>query len=251
MQKTSSTLSFLIGLMVVLVMWIVFFADKIVPFKFYQFGVLPKSFEGLKGIIFSPLIHDSSNYNHIINNSVPTIVLIFIIHQRFTKIFWKILILTWFISGSLLWVFAQNNNSYHIGMSGVIYGLASFIFTIGVINKFLPYQALSLFIVFVYGSLIWGVFPSPQPVSWEGHLTGLISGVFLAILYRKKIPQRPKFSYEIEKELGIDPPDLEGFYKEQIEKQNIAENKSKEDPIKVVYDYKENPSQNNNKKSIE
>jgi len=89
-------------------------------------------------------------------------------------------------------------------MSGIVYGLAGFLFTSGVIRKYLPLQALSLFVIFLYGSMIWGVFPTPQPISWEGHLAGLLVGVFLAYWFRKKGPQRPKYQYEIEKELGIE-----------------------------------------------
>lgn len=250
MHKSHALPSFLIGISLVLIMWMSLFADKMLSVKFYEFGILPKTLSGLKGIVFSPLIHDNKDYSHIINNSIPTLILTFILHQRFTKIFWKVFFLSWILCGLLVWVFAENTNSFHIGMSGLIYAFASFIFTIGVIIKYLPYQALSLFIVFVYGSLIWGIFPSPLPISWEGHLSGLLTGIILAILYRKKVPQRPKYSYEIEKDLGIEPPDLEALYYEQLKKQELEENQNNNDEIKIVYDYKQNQtsSQKQNKK---
>jgi uncharacterized membrane-anchored protein YhcB (DUF1043 family) len=68
----------------------------------------------------------------------------------------------------------------------------------------------------MYGGMIWGVFPMEEHVSWEGHLSGLVVGVALAFLYRKRGPQSPKYSYEIEKEMGIEPPDFEGELNERI-----------------------------------
>jgi hypothetical protein len=125
-------------------------------------------------------------------------------------------------------------------MSGVIYSLAAFLFTSGVLRKYLPLQALSLFIVFIYGSMIWGIFPTEQHVSWEGHLSGMLVGIFLAFYYRKLGPQRPKYQFEIEKELGIEPPDLEGQYWEQVrqvEEMNKQLEKNQSE-IKVVFEIK-------------
>jgi hypothetical protein len=150
----------------------------------------------------------------------------------------KVFLFSWFLTGLLLWIFAKNNGAYHIGMSGVIYALAAFLFISGVLRKYLPLQALSLFIVFVYGSLIWGIFPTEQHISWEGHFSGMLVGIILAFYYRKQGPQRPKYQYEIEKELGIEPPDFEGLYWEQV---RIAEELKKQqeeerNPIKIIYE---------------
>ena len=137
-------------------------------------------------------------------------------------------------------------------MSGVIYALAGFLFTSGVLRKYLPLQALSLFIIFLYGSMIWGIFPTQPRVSWQGHLSGLIVGIILAIVYRKQGPQRPKYQYEIEKELGIEPPDFEGDLRraieaeqaaleaqQELEKQMALEQENQK-PVVVVYQYKKN-----------
>ena len=101
-------------------------------------------------------------------------------------------------------------------MSGMVYALAAFLFTSGVIRGYRPLQAIALFVAFVYGSMIWGIFPTEAHVSWEGHLSGMVVGVILAIVYRKRGPQAPKYIYEIEKELGIEPPDLEGQWNERV-----------------------------------
>jgi uncharacterized membrane-anchored protein YhcB (DUF1043 family) len=102
----------------------------------------------------------------------------------------------------------------------------------------LPLQALSLFIIFLYGSMIWGVFPTQPRVSWQGHLSGLIVGVVLAFIYRKQGPQRPKYQYEIEKELGIEPPDFEGDLRRALEAE--AKAAAEQSTTIVVYDYKKN-----------
>jgi hypothetical protein len=117
----------------------------------------------------------------------------------------------------------------------------------------LPLQALSLFIVFLYGSMIWGIFPTKERISWEGHLSGMIVGVVLAFIYRARGPQRPKYQYEIEKELGIEPPDLEGMYLEKLRLQEEEERLREEalrnvsSEIHVHYIYEKNPPEQDNK----
>jgi hypothetical protein len=123
----------------------------------------------------------------------------------------------------LVWIYAKNNGSYHIGMSGLVYLLAGFLFFSGVFRRFLPLQAISLFVVFLYGSMIWGIFPMEEKVSWEGHLMGFILGIIQAFWFRENGPQRPKFQYEIEKEMGIEPIDLEGIWNEKIRLAELVE----------------------------
>ena len=219
------------ALFVVVIMWLVYWADFLFIFDFHKLGVLPKTIEGLKGILFMPLIHAHSDFKHILNNSVPTFLLLTLLFYSYKDIAVKVFFGSWILTGILVWIFATNKGSFHIGMSGVIYALAAFLFTSGVLRKYLPLQALSLFIVFLYGSLIWGIFPTTPRISWEGHLMGMIVGVLLAVYYRSEGPQRPKYQYEIEKELGIEPPDLEGMYLEQVRLAEEAEAKRKADEL--------------------
>ena len=118
--------------------------------------------------------------------------------------------------------------------------LVGFLFVSGVLRKFLPLQAISLFIVFLYGSMIWGVFPMKERVSWEGHLMGLSVGVVLAFLFRENGPQRPKFQYEIEKEMGIEPIDFEAIWLEKVRLAELEEEEEKlrqEQGHNIVYHY--------------
>lgn len=231
---------------IVMIMLLAYWADFLFVTDFQKYGVLPRSAEGLKGIIFMPWIHAHEDYKHILNNSVPTFLLSTLLFYSYKRIAIKIFFLSWIFTGFFLWIFAKNIGAYHIGMSGVIYSLAAFLFTSGVLRGYRPLQALSLFIVFIYGSLIWGVFPMSSKISWEGHLMGFISGIILAIYYRREGPQRPKYDYEIEKELGIEPPDLEGIYMEKLrakidEEKDISTENSDSSTFKSVlinYDYK-------------
>lgn len=217
--------AFLYPTLLLVAMWLVYWAEQLFRFDFYKLGVLPRSFEGLKGILFMPLIHSKNEIEHIINNSVPTFFLLAALTYFYREIALKVFFYGWFLTGILVWIYAENKGSYHIGMSGLVYMLVGFLFTSGAIRKFLPLQAISLFIVFLYGSMIWGIFPMKEKVSWEGHLMGLLVGIGLAYLYKTNGPQRPKFQYELEKERGIEPPDLEGQW---VEKVRVAEEAEEE-----------------------
>lgn len=216
-QFGSTLEAILYPLIVLILMWLSFWADHLFPeVDFYKYGVMPKDQSSLMGILTMPLIHSKEEIEHIINNSMPTAVLLGAIIYYYRKIAFRVFAFSWLMTGVGVWLFAENTNSFHIGMSGVVYAMAGFLFTSGVIRKHRSLQAISLFVAFVYGSMIWGVFPIQAHVSWEGHLMGLLSGVVLAFIYRKMGPQAPKYQYEIEQELGIDPPDLEGQWNERI-----------------------------------
>lgn len=235
----SGTQAILYALLVVAAMWLMYWAEHLFRFDFYTLGVLPRSIEGLKGIIFMPLIHSETDVHHILNNSVPTFFLLTALVYFYKDIALKVFLYGWILTGIMVWLYAENKGSYHIGMSGLVYLLAGFLFVSGVLRKFLPLQAISLFVVFLYGSMIWGIFPMEEKVSWEGHLMGLIIGVFLAFWFKGNGPQRPKFQYEIEKEMGIEPPDLEGMWNERVRlaQQMEEERQRQEKGHVIVYHY--------------
>lgn len=235
----SGTQAFFYAFLVVAAMWLMYWAEHLFRFDFYTLGVLPRSLEGLKGILFMPLIHSETDFHHILNNSVPTFFLLTALVYFYKEIALKVFLSGWILTGIMLWIYAENKGSYHIGMSGLVYLLAGFLFVSGVLRKFLPLQAISLFVVFLYGSMIWGIFPMEEKISWEGHLMGLIIGVFLAFWFKKNGPQRPKFQYEIEKDLGIEPPDLEGMWNERqrIARELEEERQRQEKGYVIVYHY--------------
>ena len=155
----------LYGFFILLSMWLVYWADALFSFNFHELGVLPKQLKGLKGILFMPLIHASDDSKHILNNSPAIFFLSTLLFYSYHKIALKVFILSWLMSGLLLWSFAQDNGVYHIGMSAVIYSLAGFLFMSGILRKYFPLQALSLLIVFLYGSMVWGLFPTNLRIS--------------------------------------------------------------------------------------
>jgi membrane associated rhomboid family serine protease len=246
-KRFIATDSFLFPMILLLVMWLVHWAQHLFLFPFHTLGVLPKDFSGLLGILFMPLIHSMREIQHIVNNSFPTLILTLTLFYFYRAIAFRVFGILWLLTGIFLWLFAENKGIYHIGMSGVIYGLASFLFASGVLRKYLPLQAISLFVVFIYGSMIWGIFPMQQHVSWEGHLMGFFSGIFLAYYYRREGPQRPKFQYEIEKEMGIEPPDLEGIYNEKLRMLREAEEEQQrmQQGQHIIYHFKaDRPTEN-------
>ncbi|TNE55644.1 MAG: rhomboid family intramembrane serine protease [Bacteroidetes bacterium] len=239
-QFGSSLEAILYPVMLLAVLWSIYLVESFHAEGFVRLGILPKTVEGIKGIFFSPLIHAPRDISHILNNSLPAAVLFGSLVYFYRRIAFQIFFLSWIISGILVWIFAQNDGHYHIGFSGVIYALAGFLFTSGGIRKYRPLQAISLFVLFVYGSMVWGIFPMKEGVSWEGHLTGLCTGVALAYLYRKKGPQAPKYQYEIERDLGIEPPDFEGIWKEQlrIAREREEVEKQENSPHRIIYHYR-------------
>ena len=220
-------------------MWLIYIVDYILPINLYEWGVQAQTWKGLRGVFFMPLIHAPENIKHIFNNSLPTFLLLTALFYSYKEVAWKVFVSAWVLTGVFVWIFAISSSGYHIGMSGIIYALAGFLFTSGVIRKFLPLQAISMFVAFMYGGMIWGIFPMEEKISWEGHLMGLITGIILAFYYKKLGPTSPKYRYEIEKEMGIEPPDLEGMYYEnlRIEKEKEEQLEREKQEIKIVYHF--------------
>ena len=115
-----------------------------------------------------------------------------------------------------LWVWAAARNAFHIGASGLVYGFASFIFFSGIIRKNIKLMALSLLVVFLYGSMVWGIFPIDYRISFEAHLFGSIAGLLLAIYFRKEGPQREEYEWEEEEEESPSPTLPEGRHPDSI-----------------------------------
>lgn len=248
----SSLEAFFYPFLLLCILWLIYWGDQILSFQFYKLGVLPRTIEGLKGILFMPLIHSNNEISHLVNNSGPIFILLATLIYFYKDIALKVFIYIWLLTGLFVWIYAENKGSYHIGISGIIYGLAAFLFTSGFIRKFLPLQAISLFVAFFYGSMIWGVLPIEEKISWEGHLMGFMIGVILANVYKKEGPEQPKFQYEIEKEMGIEPPDLEGIWRENIrilqekeEHERLLEREHSTHNYKVHYHYKTNEGKEN------
>lgn len=161
-----------------------------------NWGVLPLSVDGLKGILFSPIIH--GDIQHIVSNSAPFFMLFSMMLFFYPKVAKSAFGLIYILSGFLVWIFGRE--SYHIGASGVVYGMVSFLFWSGVFRRSIPSIVISLIVTFLYSGLWLGVLPNQPGVSWEGHLLGGIVGVFVAYLFKnsKSDIQPPKKTYSWE-----------------------------------------------------
>jgi len=190
-------LSMLIPGVFVFLMWLVKIIEVLFNLDLSNLGIFPLSLKGLPGIIFSPLIH--SDFGHLFNNSLPLFFLGTALFYFYSEIALKVSFWTWVLTGASVWI--AGRIAWHIGASGLIYGLASFLFFSGIIRKYFRLVALSLLIVFLYGSMVWGIFPDIyKNVSWESHMLGFISGIILAVAYRKEGPQQPVYEWLDEEE---------------------------------------------------
>ena len=165
-------------------------------------GVFPKDIQSLSGIITCPFIHSSTQ--HLFNNIIPLFFLLSAMIHFYDKLAYYIYILIHIFGGLLLWFIGRE--VYHIGASGIVYGLATFMFFSGIFRKNIQLLAFSLLITFLYGSMVWGIFPETvRPgVSWEAHLSGAIVGFILSIIFLHKGPQKKKYNWEDEEDNDTD-----------------------------------------------
>jgi len=181
-------------LLAVLLIWFVFWMELSFQTNLNDFGLYPRRFSGLRGILFSPFIHGS--LEHLYNNTIPLALLLASLFYFYREVALKVLLIGVLFSGLITWGIGRP--SYHIGASGIIYLLASFIFFKGIFAKHYRLVALSLVVVFIYGSLLWYIFPMKDGISWEGHLGGFLTGLALAFFVKASIPSPKKFAWEHE-----------------------------------------------------
>lgn len=222
----------------VAILWIVKYAEFVFDTSFAEFGIYPREWKGIIGVFTSPLLH--GDIKHLFSNSIPMLVLGVGLFYFYKPVAYRVFTFIYLATG--IWVWISARPSYHIGASGLVYGLAAFVFLSGVLRKNKYVMAFSLFVVFVYGSLIWGVLPLEVGISWESHLMGALAGIIAAIYYRKIGIQ--KESYEWEREDYVDEP-IEIITDFEIVEVVDSQNSTAE--VNVVYHYKENDALDNQK----
>ena len=176
----------------VLFIWLIYWFELRFGFRFNDMGIYPRTFYGLRGIFFSPFIHGS--LEHLYHNSTPLLVLSVALFYFYRFIAWRVLLFGILLSGFLTWLIGSPG--YHIGASGIIYVLMSFMLFKGLLSKNHHLTALSLIVVFLYGSMLWYVFPVKDNMSWEGHLSGLIVGLVFSFVFRESIPKAVRYDWE-------------------------------------------------------
>lgn len=172
-----------------LMMILAFFFERGMGMDFTRFGIEPRRADSLYHVFYIPFIH--AGMGHLFNNVIAFFVVCSCLYYFYGDIATEVLLFSTLFSGLLLWTIGRE--SYHVGASGVVFALSFFLFFSGVIRRYAPLIAISLMVVFLYGSNVWHLFPwfPDDPVSWEGHLSGGIVGTILAFVYRKQGPQKP------------------------------------------------------------
>jgi membrane associated rhomboid family serine protease len=168
--------SYVIPVWFLLITWVVFIIDLFLPLDLAIYGIYPRTVHGLAGILFAPLIH--GNILHLISNTMPMLFLGIILYIFYGRIANKVFFQGYFYTNILVWFFGRP--SYHIGASGLIYCIASFLAFYGIFKKDFKSIAISVAIIFLYGGLFYGVLSTQPGVSWESHLMGGIVGFILA-----------------------------------------------------------------------
>jgi len=173
-----------VSVSLIIVLWLIKIFEIEYKFDLSSWGIFPHTVKGLRGIIFSPLIH--ANIEHLAANTFPLLILTFSLFFFYRKSAYSIFMLIYMLSDLFVWMVGRE--VLHIGASGVIYGLAAFLFMSGIISYNIRLLTISMIVALFYGGLFWGIFPIKPEISWESHLWGGISGLGLAILYRKHAP---------------------------------------------------------------
>ena len=172
---------FFIPISFLFLMWLINVLQFGLHLDFGGLGIHPRDKTTLIGILTSPLIH--GNWEHLSANTLPLLILGIVLFLTYDKFAGKVWLLNYLLTGLLVWLFARGN-SYHIGASGIIYGLASFLLFSGFFRMDIKAIAVASGVAIFYGGMVWGIFPLQRGVSWESHLFGGLSGLMLAYLYR-------------------------------------------------------------------
>lgn len=191
--------SLVIPLQFVAVLWIIQLFQWLSTYELGYLGVFPRSVSGLKGVFFAPLLH--SGFDHLLSNTPPLIVLWAMVLFFYPRISTPVFLLIYFLTGLGVWIFARP--VYHIGASGVIYGLVAFVFWSGIFRRNIRSIALALIVALYYGSMFMGILPIKPGVSWESHLIGGISGILVAFWFKNSTEKeeiRESYSWETQPE---------------------------------------------------
>jgi len=162
------------------ILWLVRIVESLLSFDLGILGIHPRSLAGTVGIIPGPLVH--GDFQHLMSNSLPLIFLGVGVFYFYNKIALEVFLGIYFFTSFWVWIVARD--AYHIGASGIVYGLASFLLFSGFFRKDSRSIAISLIVIFLYGGMAYGLFPTNEGISWESHLLGSLAGLISAFFYR-------------------------------------------------------------------
>ena len=177
-KNFNNTFPLILGITAVL--WIIEIFNIYVGHSLCNYGIHPRTQNGLLGIVIAPWLHGS--VDHLLLNTLPFIVLGSFIASNGKKKFIKISLFIIIVAGGATWL--VGSQGYHVGLSGVLFGFFGYLLAVGYYNRDFVSILIAAVVIFFYGSMIWGIFPSDGPVSWEGHLFGLLAGLLSAKIIR-------------------------------------------------------------------
>lgn len=175
-------------------LWLVKVFEILSKTDLYFLGIYPRTVHGLFKIFTSPLIH--SDFSHLISNTSAIFVLTFFLFYMYLRTAIRVFLIIYIVHGFITWFIGRS--AYHIGSSGLIYGLAVYLFFMGTFRRDTASIAVSLLVTFLYGSIAWGILPVDPHISFEAHLSGAVVGLICAIIFRRFEP--PPETYEWERE---------------------------------------------------
>ena len=201
--QTNFRLALKLAVGFVALLWAIHTVGWMFGLELQRFGVRPRTLDGLVGIFLAPLLH--GGFAHLFSNSVPLIVLGTGLLHLYPRSALRALPVLYLGPGLAVWLLGRA--SIHIGASGLVYGLVTFIFFSGILRRDRRAIAAALLVFFLYGSIVWGVFPIRPGMSWETHLAAALLGGVLAFMLRGlDIPPRKRYSWEDEDESTSPPP---------------------------------------------
>lgn len=162
-------------------MWVVFTLEFYLQIDLGWLGIQPRTLTGLIGILTAPLIH--GNLAHLISNTLPILFLGAILFYFYPRIAAVVFARCYLITNALVWLLSPRV-SYHIGASGLVYGLSAFLILFGLLRWDFWSLLVSVVVFLMYGGIFYGIFPNNPHVSWESHLAGAVVGMSVAIGYR-------------------------------------------------------------------
>lgn len=180
---------------IIMLLWLVKSIEWAFSANFAHFGIYPRHLLGTIGIFTSPFIH--GDFLHLLSNSFSLMLLVIILFFFYDKIALKALLYVYLLTGITVWIIARE--AYHIGASGVIYGIASFILFSGLLRKNQSSLALSFVVLLLYGGMFYGVLPQDGHISWESHLMGLLSGLIVALVLKNDFAGQAELKLSFER----------------------------------------------------
>jgi membrane associated rhomboid family serine protease len=161
--------------------WVAFVVNAMLGGALDQFGVIPRTTDGLRGILFAPFLH--GNLNHLVANTIPFLALGWMVMLRDARHFLPVTLFSMLGAGLMAWTLGAPG-SVHIGASGVVFGYLGFLLLAGVYTRSFLSLVLSLVTAVLWGGLVLGIAPGQAGISWQAHLGGFVGGILAARRYR-------------------------------------------------------------------